>query len=90
MSWLTEHLDEVGESYVEHLAKASGFAVVMLVGGLACLIHSLLPFLFTRSASDRIRRLHQAMLANGRRPAQRSSRRARHSDDIRQEAATGQ
>ena len=89
MSWLTEHLDEVGESYVEYLAKASGFAVAMLVGGVACLIHALLPFLFTRSASNRVRRLHEAMLTrDAAKPS--SPRPSRPSDDIGQEAVTGQ
>ncbi|MYE82594.1 MAG: hypothetical protein F4X36_12315 [Gammaproteobacteria bacterium] len=73
MSWLTEHLDEVGESYAEHLAKASGFAAVLLIGGVACLVHAFLPFLFTRSASDRVRGLHQAMLGKAHDPARRSA-----------------
>jgi len=73
MGRLTEHLDEVGESYAKHLAKASGFAAVMLLGGVACLIHALLPFVFTRSASDRVSRLHQAMLGKAQDPARRGA-----------------
>ena len=70
MSFLTDHLDEVGESYWEHMFKAAGFAVAMLLGGMACLVHSLLPFLFVRTGSARIRHLHEVMvedrLASGR------------------------
>ncbi|MCY3621240.1 MAG: DUF6356 family protein [Gammaproteobacteria bacterium] len=62
MSFLTDHLDEVGESYWEHMLKATGFAVAMLVGGVACLVHALLPFLFVRTGSARIRHLHEVMV----------------------------
>ena len=62
MSFLTDHLDEVGESYWEHMLKAAGFAAAMLVGGVACLVHAVLPFLFVRTGSSRVRRLHEAMV----------------------------
>ena len=64
MSFLTDHLDEVGESYWEHMFKAAGFAVAMLVGGLACLVHAVLPFLFVRTGSTRVRHLHETMVEN--------------------------
>ena len=64
MSFLTDHLDEVGESYWEHMLKAAGFAVAMLVGGVACLVHALLPFLFVKTGSSRIRHLHEVMVEN--------------------------
>ena len=64
MSFLTDHLDEVGESYWEHMLKAASFAVAMLVGGTACLVHALLPFLFVRTGSARIRHLHEVMVEN--------------------------
>ena len=70
MSALTEHLEEVGETYLQHLAHAVGFAVAMLVGALACLVHALLPFLFVRTGSDCIRRLHRQMGQRGRGDAQ--------------------
>ncbi|MDE0036887.1 MAG: DUF6356 family protein [Gammaproteobacteria bacterium] len=75
MSFLTDHLDEVGESYWKHMLKAAGFAMAMLVGGVACLVHAVLPFLFVRTGSTRVRHLHEVMVEN--RPA--SGRRA--SDD---------
>ena len=77
MSFLTDHLDEVGESYWEHMLKATGFAMAMLAGGVACLVHALLPFLFVRTGSTRIRHLHEVMvehrLASGRQSAEGSS-----------------
>ena len=58
---LDDHLQEVGETYPQHLARATGFALTMLAGGLACLVHAILPFLFTHTGSDCIRRLHAGM-----------------------------
>ena len=64
MNPLSEHLRAVGETYPQHLAKATGFAVAMLAGGIACLLHGLLPFLFVKTGSDCIRRLHEEMVEN--------------------------
>ncbi len=47
----TEHPASVGESYWGHLAFALGFAVRLLLAGLAALVHALLPFLFKTTAS---------------------------------------
>ena len=62
----TEHPASVGESYGEHLAMASGFGVRMILGGFACLIHGLLPFLFVRTGSLQIATLHERMVRNRR------------------------
>lgn len=62
-----DHPATVGESYGEHLAAASGFGMRMVLAGMACLIHGLLPFLFTRTGSDAIRELHTRMVTNRRR-----------------------
>ena len=67
MSFLTDHLDEVGETYFKHMGRALWFSVSMIVGGIACLVHALLPFLFVRTASGRIQSLHESM--TGRRGA---------------------
>ena len=47
----TEHPASVGESYWQHLAFALGFAVKLLLAGLAALVHAVLPFLFKTTAS---------------------------------------
>ncbi|MDE2516656.1 MAG: hypothetical protein KGL12_11570 [Rhodospirillales bacterium] len=60
----TEHPASVGESYVEHLRVASSFGGAMLLGGVACLLHGLLPFLFTRTGSTTVARLYQRMVTN--------------------------
>ena len=63
----TEHPASVDETYAEHLVMASGFGVRMILGGFACLIHGLLPFLFVRTGSAQISELHTVMVANRRR-----------------------
>ena len=76
MNRLDDHLQEVGETYPQHLVKASGFAATMLAGGFACLVHALLPFLFVRTGSDCIRRLHGEMVENHQQPPQAEPRKA--------------
>lgn len=63
----TDHPASVGETYGEHLAMATGFGVRMILGGFACLIHGLLPFLFVRTGSAQVSTLHDRMVANRRR-----------------------
>lgn len=60
----TEHPHAVGETYREHFAVAGTFGVAMLVGGLACLVHAVLPFLCTTTGSRTIRGLHDRMVVN--------------------------
>ena len=63
----TDHPASVGESYAEHLVTASGFGLRMVLAGLACIVHALLPFLFVKTGSVQISTLHDKMLANRRR-----------------------
>ena len=64
----TDHPRSVGESYLAHARTAAGFGGAMVIGGLACLIHGIVPALFTRTGSDTVRRLHERM--QRRRPAE--------------------
>ncbi len=61
MNPLTEHLREAGETYPQHLVKAVGFGITMLAGGVACLVHAILPFLFVTTGSTCISRLHSRL-----------------------------
>ena len=61
-----EHPASVGESYWEHLLRASWFAGKMLTGACACFIHALLPFLFVKTGSETIQQLHTAMVSHRR------------------------
>lgn len=60
----TEHPASVGESYGEHFVHATGFGVRMMLGGLACILHGLLPFLFVKTGSKQIETLHGRMVVN--------------------------
>ncbi|HEV2676264.1 MAG TPA: DUF6356 family protein [Aliidongia sp.] len=53
----TEHPASVGESYFEHLKFASRTGATMVVGGCACFVHGLMPFLCTTTGSRTIRAL---------------------------------
>lgn len=59
----TEHPESVGETYGEHLVHASYFGSRMILAGLACMLHALLPFLCVRTASQTIEELNARMLA---------------------------
>ena len=67
--WLTEHPASVGESYVGHLGFALRFGATMVVGGLGCMVHGVLPFCLTTSGSRRVRALHAMLHARGVEPA---------------------
>jgi len=66
----TEHPSSVGESYGEHLVHASYFAGRMMLAGLACMLHALLPFVCVRTGSQAIEELNAKMLARRRAPSQ--------------------
>jgi len=48
----TDHPNQMGESYIEHLICASMYGVRMIFAGFAAIIHSIFPFLFQTTASD--------------------------------------
>jgi Family of unknown function (DUF6356) len=55
------HLAETRLSYPGHLAIAFGIGGRLVLAGLACLCHGLVPGLFTDTASRAIRRLHAGL-----------------------------
>lgn len=59
-----EHPASVGETYSEHLVHATGFGARMVWGGIACMIHAVLPFMFVKTASIVIHELHDRMVVN--------------------------
>lgn len=64
----TEHPASVGESYTEHLARALCFGTRMVLAGMACVVHGVLPFLFVRTGSQAISELSDRMISNRRTP----------------------
>ena len=59
-----EHPANVGETYREHFCHATGFGIRMVLGGIACILHGFLPFLFVRTGSQQISTLHERMVVN--------------------------
>ncbi len=66
-SLFLDHPRSVGERYGEHAGVALRFGAAMIGGGIACLVHAVVPALFTRTASDTVKRLYAVMRA--RQPA---------------------
>ncbi len=64
MNFLNEHLDSVNETYFQHLMHACRFSFTMAIGSVACLIHALFPFLFVKTGSSIITKLHDDMVTN--------------------------
>ena len=58
----TEHPASVGETYFQHLRHANSFGIRMVIGGFACMLHGLLPFLFVKTGSNQIQTLHGQMV----------------------------
>ena len=48
----TEHPQSIGETYFQHFKYALIFGGYMLIGGLACIIHAIFPFLFQKTGSN--------------------------------------
>ena len=69
MSLFTDHPATVGETYVQHMGSASYFGSRMILAGLACMLHGLLPFIFTKIGSQTIEHLYQHMVTRRRHPA---------------------
>ena len=60
---LFEHPRSVGESYAEHAAAASTIGARMMLGGVACLVHAIVPALCVRTGSTTIKQLYAEMKA---------------------------
>ena len=59
--YFTEHPASAGESYGEHFRVASHFSKEMLIAGIACAVHAIVPNLFTTTGSSKVRQLHSEM-----------------------------
>lgn len=58
-----DHPEEVGESYGEHFKVAASYGWPMILGGIACLVHGLVPGLFRNAGSATIRDLNARLCA---------------------------
>lgn len=80
--FFTGHPRSVGETYGEHLQTAAGFGAALLIAGMACLVHAVIPGLFVKTGSTAIARLHGRMIMNRTRKASGSptERRGLHAE----------
>lgn len=65
----TDHPASVGETYFQHLFAATKFSSHLICAGVACFLHGLLPFLFVKTGSNTISKLHDNMVVNRARKA---------------------
>ncbi|PZU56780.1 MAG: hypothetical protein DI547_15705 [Sphingobium sp.] len=56
-----DHPRSVGESYTTHFGVATRFGLRMIVGGLACLVHGVIPVACVKTGSTTVRRLYADM-----------------------------
>ncbi len=61
-SLFIEHPASVDETYFEHFVSALGFGTKMVMAGVACMVHGLLPAIFVSRGSDTICALHERMV----------------------------
>lgn len=65
----TAHPRSIGESYSEHFLVAGRFGLTMVGGGLAALVHAVVPGWFETAGSDTLRRLNRQLIEQRRRRA---------------------
>ncbi|SDQ81447.1 DUF6356 family protein [Pseudoxanthomonas sp. CF125] len=59
-----DHPASVGESYFAHMGVAASFGKAMLLGGLACIVHAVVPGLCVRTGSTVVADLHRRMVTH--------------------------
>jgi hypothetical protein len=72
-----DHPQSVGETYLQHQAVALSFSRELIVAGVACLVHALIPSLCVTTGSRAVARLHDRMIAHRVRLARESTNAAR-------------
>lgn len=64
LSRLNSHLRQIDESYTQHMRHALSFAFELGLASVVCLVHAFLPFLFEKTGSTSVQRLHDRMVVN--------------------------
>ncbi|MDF1758336.1 MAG: DUF6356 family protein [Legionellaceae bacterium] len=64
-SLFTEHPSSSGETYLQHFRIAFKIGFILIFSGIACVIHSFLPFIFKSTASKSINNLYKLILKRG-------------------------
>jgi cephalosporin hydroxylase len=65
-SLFTEHPASVDETYLEHFGSAIYFGTKMIIAGVACVVHGVIPAVFMTRGSDTVRALHERMVLKRR------------------------
>lgn len=63
LTLFTEHPASVNESYVEHMEMSGSFAAWLFAAGFCAMVHAVFPFLFEKTGSRIITKLHNRMVA---------------------------
>lgn len=66
----TDHPRSLGETYSQHARTAFSFGARMALGGLACMVHALVPGLFVKTASRTVVQLDAEMRGRKATPAE--------------------
>ena len=61
----TAHPASVDETYFEHMLFAGRFSFRLFGAAFAALVHAILPFMFEKTASNLIRRMHHDIVSRG-------------------------
>ena len=59
-----EHLNEVNETYFQHMRITFKIGFKMLLTGVLCLIHGLIPSLFKKTGSNQIAKMYEMVSRN--------------------------
>ncbi len=59
--WFREHPTSLGMSWTQHGAGAALIGARMVGSGLACMVHAVVPALFTETAGRTVMSLHDQM-----------------------------
>jgi len=59
-----EHLNEDSEIHSQHMRIALKIGITMLVRGVFCLIHGLIPGLFKKTGSNQITKMYEMVSRN--------------------------
>lgn len=55
------HLNDVGETYVQHWRFAAQFGLVMILVGLCVIVHAFVPSLFTHTGSRAVKAMAKVL-----------------------------
>ena len=59
-----EHLNEDNETYFQHMRITLKIVITMLVTGVFCLIHGLIPGVFKKTGSNQITKMYEMVSRN--------------------------